>query len=1001
MKFRSRFAVVGTLLAVALALLVSLPALALDSTTSVTAGATLTLSVHPDDDTAATAANARDTRVLNVGGGTTVWVAASTPGYNRVLVQVDNVDPADSLEVAVRNSSTRKNLRVAQSRIVDGNTIYKTAEGVEGTIEELELLIVDDNDANTTDSITVTRVIDYVEAPDGLPTTAGDATFLVLASDAAAVPAATVNEELTINDGDSGATISGAANVEATYYLIAGNNDEIKVTATGTITDGPDADSDPDPFSVANDFSLKVDSQGPRISGITPAGGGNQSSDSAAFGATFTDPGSGLVTDAEQPEYGDGAVDDTDGDNDSITAAEPLTLAAANGAARDIRIHVFKGDHRTQAADFTDASDITSKGTSSWRTVTDGFSISIVDSPLATGDGGLVYYAFRAKDRVGNITISGQGNPNGMANHLLIVDRAEPQISDALAGRGYKASAKNPNDDANNLRSIKLVFSGGIVDAGVEALDVTTIEASDFTVVGSDGTEMEVVDVNTSPLPVDADEDPDITVNNVVYLILANDLPPAATPRITVIGSISDLAGNRLGAGNPGGSRTATDRTAPVFATTVTGSVAERVAVTGERDGQVTVRVVSNEALRNVPNLRIVKLIINDDNALAIGSNDDAINKAPVAVQGVDNTWELTTTVPNSGLYAVYVTGEDTSPDPNSGGTPAPEPAALINAETFEGLTLFEVDDSLALSTGSDGDFVLTPSPSAGKTQSVNPFIRINFGEASEYPRDTHKSVTLTKLVLRDADAVETDLLGTKGSVDSDSFLVSLNDLALGDYTLVVNGTDELGNSLSKDATFNFEVIQRPAHKVSLWPGNNLISVPGEPVDPSIDVVLPSSHPATAVLAYDPTDPVGPWLAATREPGGTWSGPLTQINQGKGYWVDTSTFSPLSVQLRERGSGEVPPTFPVTSGWNLIGVVAASNDALTESVAAKDYLASINWSVAYTYNTGSNDWTKITKTTTEPIPGVADDAEVKTRPSTLKPGQGVWVWAESADVLAP
>ncbi len=970
MKFRSRFAVVGTLLAVALALLVSLPALALDSTTDVTAGATLTISVHESGESSPSATNAQDTRVLNVGGGTTVWVAASSSAYNQVLVDVDG--HVGDLEVSVTNSSTRKNLRVAMPKVVDGASIYKTEDGTEGTAAQLA-------PAAGGAAITVTRVIDYVEAPNGLPVNAsGDGTFHVVASDAHAVPGSDADAEFTIQA--EGTSVDEADSGFAHYFLVAGNNDEIKVTASGTIPDGADGDSDPDAFSVANDFSLKVDAQGPRISAISPTPGGNQSSDSAAFGATFIDAGSGLLNDAELAQYNpDSSGNDVDGD--SIRAAEPLASAQPqSGSARDININVFKGDHPTQTAVFGDGSDITSKGTSSWRQVSNGFSVSIVDSPLATGSGGLVYYAFRAKDRVGNVSISGQGGPRGMSNHLLVVDRAAPEIIDALAGKGYKASAKSPTDDANDLKSIKVVFGGGIVDDSIETLDTTTVEASDFTVVLSDGTGVDVVAVNTSPLPVG--DDTDNTVNNVVYLVLASNLPPAATPRVSIIGSISDLAGNRVGAGSVGGSITASDRTAPVFTTSVSGSVSERVAATGRRDGQITIRVSSNEPLRNVPALRIATLVP-DGTTIEVGDPNALSGKAPVAVQGVDNTWELTTQVPNSGLYAVYVTGEDTSPDPNMGGAPAPAAETELDADARAKLTLFEIDNSLGLA---EEDFVLTPSSAAGKTQTINPFIRVNFAESGEYPMDTHKSVTLTKLVLRDASAGETDLLGTEGTVDSDSFLVSLSGLELGKYTLVVNGTDELGNALARDAAFDFEVVQRPAHHVSLWPGNNLVSIPGDPEDSSIDVVLPSSHPATAVLSYDPTSPVGPWLAATREEGGTWSGPLTEIRAGKGYWVDTSTFAPLSVQLRERDSGEVPPTYPVTAGWNLVGVVAASLDSISGGVSAKDYFASINWSVAYTYDTGSNRWQKLT--------GAAGEPE-------LKAGQGVWVWAEHADVLAP
>lgn len=1000
MKFRSRFAVVGTLLAVALALLVSLPALALDSTTSVTAGTSLTISVHADDTDAPAEANAADTKVLNPGGGTTVWVAANSSAFNRVWVQVGTTESLD--KIAVSNASTRKSVRIARSEVDgDGNTLYRTAAGDTGTITALA-------PETGEDDVMVKRVIEYVEAPatEGLLQTNAQYVFIVVTSEAASVPSTFANEEFAIAAGATDARHASDSGVGPIYFLVAGNNDEIKVTATGTVADGDDPDSEPDPFSVSNDFSLKVDSQGPRISAISPAGGANQSSDSATFGATFTDPGSGFVTDAEQAAYVPGASTDTDGDDDLITKSEPLALGTPTGAARDININVFKASSPagapTSPFGFAHASDITSKGSSSWRETADGFTVSIVESPLGvTTGGGVVYYAFQAKDRVGNVTISGLGGPNNMQNHQLIIDRASPEISDALAGRGYKASATSPDDDAADLKSIKLVFSGGIVDSDIETLDTTTIEASDFTVVGADGTEMEVTGVNTSPLPAPTEANPDATVNNVVYLELANDLPPAATPRVSVVGLISDLAGNRLGAGAKGSSLVATDKTSPVFDVSVSGSVAERVAATGERTDQVTIRIVANEGLRNVPTLRVASLVP-DGTAIEIGNPNALSGKAPVAVQGVDNTWELTTQVTDSGLYAVYVTGEDTSPDPNPGGTPVPDAETVIDADTLEKLTLFEIDDSVALGPATGDDlvtaFALTPRTTADVTQTINPFIRINFAEASEYPHDTHKSVSLTKLVLRNADAEESDLLGTEGRVDSDSFLVSLNDLALGEYTLIVNGTDELGNTLSRNAEFDFTVKQRPAHDVRLWPGNNLVSVPGEPVDPSIDEVLPASHPATAVLAYDPTSPVGPWLAATRDAGGTWSGPLTEINQGKGYWIDTSTFQALSVQLRERGSGEVPPTFPVTAGWNLIGVVAASNDALNESVAAKDYLASINWSVAYTYNTGSNDWTKITATTMETV--TVDGQEV-TRPSTLTPGQGVWVWAETADVLAP
>jgi len=59
--------------------------------------------------------------------------------------------------------------------------------------------------------------------------------------------------------------------------------------------------------------------------------------------------------------------------------------------------------------------------------------------------------------------------------------------------------------------------------------------------------------------------------------------------------------------------------------------------------------------------------------------------------------------------------------------------------------------------------------------------------------------------------------------------------------------------------------------------------------------------------------------------------------------------------------------------------------ATTATVAADTYFASITWTVAYTFDTQSNAWTKITKGGS----------------GVLNNGKGAWVWSEKKDVLAP
>jgi hypothetical protein len=243
---------------------------------------------------------------------------------------------------------------------------------------------------------------------------------------------------------------------------------------------------------------------------------------------------------------------------------------------------------------------------------------------------------------------------------------------------------------------------------------------------------------------------------------------------------------------------------------------------------------------------------------------------------------------------------------------------------------------------------------------------------------------------LVNAAGTKTDLLGTQGSVDDDSFVVALSSLAVGNYTIEVNGTDNIGNKLGLKK-YTFEVVARAAYSVALSPGFNLVSLPGDPVDPSLDAVLPSSHPATTVLSYQPAHKDGPWLVATRSAGVNWSAnaanTLSEIRSGQGYWVQTGAFTPLKTSIPERDPSQVLPTFPVVAGWNLVGVVDLTLASTAATVSADAYLASIDWTIAYTFDTQSNKWTKITKGSS-PV-GVFNN------------GQGLWTWSEKKDVLAP
>ena len=218
--------------------------------------------------------------------------------------------------------------------------------------------------------------------------------------------------------------------------------------------------------------------------------------------------------------------------------------------------------------------------------------------------------------------------------------------------------------------------------------------------------------------------------------------------------------------------------------------------------------------------------------------------------------------------------------------------------------------------------------------------------------------------------------------VSSNKYTVGLRNLSDGSYELKVTGRDDVGNETS--ASYKFTKAPREPYEINLTPGWNLVSVPGTPLDSSINAVMGSTNDAGIVLAYQDDE----WLTAVNDQG-TWRGTLTDIVGGYGYWVQTTAFETISTLIPETDTSSVLPTARVIMGWNLLGVVdVQQNDAgdpPSGSGDPDDYLDNVEWRVAYSFNTANNQWTKL-------IPG-ADEGIVN--------GKGYWVWSTKDGTLVP
>jgi len=580
-----------------------------------------------------------------------------------------------------------------------------------------------------------------------------------------------------------------------------------------------------------------------------------------------------------------------------------------------------------------------------------------------------------------NIVVTGTDAAGNAATgtNAVTIDTTAPTLNSATTGSGRT--------------TVTAIFS--------EALDSTTIAASDFTVDGST--------VNSAALNADTATQVDIVV--------ASDMDPAVKPAVTIAGTIADAAGNAVASAS---SVTATDGIAPAptvvldaallavdgkatvtvttdeklaasypkvdvhgnsgatgaGALTTTASTplvttASYTAVAGSGSGQFGFSIQASDGSNAYTNLTAVA----DETPTLTSSTLLTLAKGPIAdadfdgdvdrddITSVSLTIGGTATTSKSFISAVDASARTVTL--SSAAT-----AATISYKIAD--TVFEIDQAAP---------TVTVTPASGATiTDQSPFLRLVFDD-DEYPGDSYKTVTITKAVLTNPDASTTDIASSFVTADNIDFIYGATDLALGAYTLTISATDTAGNALTDSAT-TFTVAKRTA-SIALRPGWNLVSIPGTPADTAVGTAIANAN-IDIVTTYDPTT-AGGWLTAVRGSDGTFSGTLTTVDGSKGYWVHTSTFDPLTVDVPglTAGSAAAPAEYKLVQGWNLIPV--STNDLTVTSRDADDYLTGLSWSRIIGYSNSNNAFSSI-------LPDGAD---------TVSVGQGYWVYLKASGTLVP
>ena len=769
---------------------------------------------------------------------------------------------------------------------------------------------------------------------------------------------------------------------EALGLIPARHGDTLRITVAG----------------VQGSVDVTVDAEGPEFSEISPEDGVYLDSNSVKFQFVVTDEDSGLRHDGEL-DYTRGDLDARafNLDDDQFTNGEPRS--DANGAASDIGV-VFGSNGVGEGGE-----DMSRYGSAGWDQRGDRAGVSYdMEMTIAGREEGLHHWYLEASDRAGNTTRTEVEDDDDRDDFRLWVDVSNPEFGSARTGISYDTGDRKEIVDRS---SIAVTFTHG--NRGLD--DVMNIDADKFLVEG-----VEVVGAiqpgaaskcsgTDDPYPLDIDEGCGMEDHPQarIYLQLAEALAPDATPLVSMFGgAVLDRAGNPSSQDEI----TAEDFIAPTLTVTLTTAVMDRPVL--RHNSEFTVAISSDEELRRAPTVWFAQLgdateSDAEKQRAPLGSSQRGGDR--VVAGSEDNSWEQTyrtNDVGNlDGAYAVVVIGEDDND--NVGSTPgwankrtdkqpiADDPSDPDNrrraslSALIAGNLLVEIDTN---DNVKDPTFELSPEAGVDTedTESRNPYVTVSFAtEANEYDKsfkgDSHSAVEIVSITLNGASVAD-----NVSEVENNEYTVGLRDLEVGSYDLKVTGRDDVGNEVSD--TYEFDVVPRDPYEIDLIPGWNLVSVPGTPLDSSVDAVMGGTNEASIVLAYQDDE----WLTSVNDQG-TWRGTLTDIVGGYGYWVQTTAFETISTLIPETDTSSILPTAQVIRGWNLLGVVdvaqADAGDPPSGGGEADDYFSNFNYRVAYAFETETNQWTKT-------LPDVNDDAD-----GEILNGKGYWVWSTEAGTLVP
>ncbi len=683
--------------------------------------------------------------------------------------------------------------------------------------------------------------------------------------------------------------------------------------------------------------STEVDLVAPSVGSITP--GNNSYIDDDSFSVLFdvTDNDSGILEDS----------------HDTRSAEIKSGLAYVSS-----RVFAEVGQDPTTSSPQVDDDNDRDKILDQDDTLSNGeryeLEIDVGDEAQTTAAKGSANQAPKTVRVLVEITAYDAARNKYVRSLRYIVDDIDPVLTKAFTGYTIKADATADTGEggfvlsANNQNGIVLVFDDAVAGDVIRTQDVNILGSSALAVTWLNNSGNNAI--NTTGLDASLLNDlglssgTKVDSRHLLFVELSDDIGTGDRPTVEIDGDdLTDLAGNTNRSDHQA---TPTDRIEPTFTVTVENALS---------NDSLNIIIESSEDLERTPSAFIERPQSTDP-------PESRLNRPLTPRSGAANTWTVAAdrsglnlnsrAGTEKGIYTITVSGVDEAGNQGTNAMSKWELDTKANAPTREG--------------GNENANVVQSL----ETNEVI-FLTMNFdAEAGEYAGDsTNKSVSIDGLSLESlasdaftgtppsikADATvesTTDLdAGSAQTSNGVRHVVALSELGLGNYRLNVDFSDQAGNA--GKFGYVFRVVAPAPAEVNVVPGWSLVSIPGTPQDVSIGGVLEGSA-VTDVWSLNNETKV--WEFARIDENGEWMGTLSQIVDGRGYFVRSTTFDPISVLIERFSPQRTPPQYLVTSGWNSIGYTPAGGEKAISADAYLSALGASGWGMIRTWNANATQY---------------------------------------------